>query len=545
MNEKMLAFHYDMKRPMWSPAYIEKLTRRLKDWGYNTIIYEIEDKLKFSGHPVISHPEALSHEETARFVASIRKKGLDVIPCMQTLGHLEFILEKDGYEKFREVPEVHDQVCPRNDDARSLIVGICDEIIDVCKPRQFFHVGADETRALGRCPRCAEYARTRSLGELYVQHMLPIFDHIHSRGLRPIIWADILLAHPEVIETIPEYVVMMDWDYTTGSERLSSVGVWTGMGRNSYTWKEYQELQLPEFKTRIGVHAVDARTEKDGSFRAFFHADTLRAMGFEVITASANKCAGDTAGIPKNSRHLPNVFHSVRKGTEAAAGHLVTSWAVRRNHPEAGMVGAFTAPWALKTQAPYNLEDLVKAFTLEMFGVEMPEFAEAMQLAEKAPCFSESKTILLAREELREGADPVQKRLAGMDSRKKLDLIAEYEEQISGFERARKIITAMREKAEKNKHNLDFWIEGVNLVTFYAEFFLAALRGELEKRAPDLLVSLRALRAYTCTLWEECYTPISVKEELAARYGFHEEYLHRQTAGKLEVKSALEVESAP
>jgi hypothetical protein len=122
------------------------------------------------------------------------------------------------------------------------------------------------------------------------------------------------------------------------------------MGRDSYTWKEYRDLQLPEYKKRIGAHAVDARTEKDGSFKAFFHADALRAMGFEVITASANKSAGDTTGIPKNSRHLPNVFYSTRKGTEDGLGHLVTSWAVRHNHPEAGMVGAFTAPWALKTQ---------------------------------------------------------------------------------------------------------------------------------------------------------------------------------------------------
>jgi len=80
----------------------------------------------------------------------------------------------------------------------------------------------------------------------------------------------------------------------------------------------------------------------------------------------------------------------------------------------------------------------------------------------------------------------------------------------------------MKAKAVRNTHNLDFWLEGVDLQMLFADFTLAALSGRLAENAPDLLGCLGALRDHTRRLFSETYTPQGVAAELELRYGFWE-----------------------
>ena len=226
MADGMLAYHIDLKRAMWARTYLDTMVDRLRGWGFNTLIYEVEDKFRFSRHPAIQSPQAPTNAETADFAASCRAKGVEVMPLVQTLGHSEFVLGKPDYAHLREMPDAIDQYDPLSEEARGLIIDLCDEVIDVFQPREFFHVGGDETWSLGRSRKCAPVVEKIGVGGLYLKHMLPIIEHVHGRGLRPIIWADIVLSHPEVIRDIPTYVVLMDWDYWTCEERPDSIMVW-------------------------------------------------------------------------------------------------------------------------------------------------------------------------------------------------------------------------------------------------------------------------------------------------------------------------------
>lgn len=520
----MLAYHIDLKCAMWRQDYIESWAERLAAWGFDTVVIEIEDKLKFSRHPTISHPEAFSKEAMGQLVATCRAHGIDVVPMVQSLGHAEYVLSKPEYSALRESLEIDSQYDPLSDAARALILDLFDEVIECMRPGQFFHMGGDETWSLGQSPRCAERVRQIGIGGLYLEHMMPLFEHLHRRGLRPVIWADMVLSHPEIIDKLPRYVVLMDWDYWTEEERPASIIIWGGdpqTGRNILVnWDQYQAVNKPGFKQFLESHAVDERTPRDGTFRMFYCTNALRAMGFDVLTAPSNRFSCVKTGIPLHETHMANCFLSVRKALTAGLGTLVTSWAVRHTHPEVLGPAIYAASQAVRNSVDYDFEALCRSYTADYYGVESPAFGAALVKAGARLYMAEAHVISAAHQSFLRGQDPLpgkieEMRQSGIDPGA---LVTSYTE-------ARDVFSALRERAKTNAHNLDFWIEGMDLDRFYARFMQAAVEGTLKEQAEALLTELEDLRKHSRSLLAETYTHQGVDDELDQRYSFHEAYL--------------------
>ena len=118
MPGTMLAFHYDLKRAMWSADFMDRYAAALADWRYNTVLYEAEDKLRFSRHPTIAHADAISAEETRARTDALRRRGFQIIPLVQSLGHADYVLTKPAYEHLRESPKHESQYDPLSEEAR-------------------------------------------------------------------------------------------------------------------------------------------------------------------------------------------------------------------------------------------------------------------------------------------------------------------------------------------------------------------------------------------------------------------------------------------
>lgn len=520
---------------MWRPSYLETMVDRLVEWGFNTILYEIEDKLRWRRHPGIAHDEAVTPEQTADFVEACHRKGIEVIPFVPSLGHAACVLAKPAYAHLRETPESCDQYDPLSSEARNFIIELYEETIEVFKPREYFHVGGDEAWRLGSSAPGAQVARRIGTGGLYLQHMQPLFSHLKTRGLRPLLWADMALSHPEILSEIPREVVMVDWDYATAAERPRTFRLWGG-SRQAGTlnrlieWGQYADVTNAQFRLHLEPFVVDEQTRRDGTFVPFYTTDALRAQDFDVITASANRCDGDTQGIADFSLHLPNCFYSARKGLDNGLGNLVTSWAVRHVHPEVCQFGTFAAVYATRHRNPFDLEALGRAFAMEFYGVPTAGFAEGVMRAARGCDLASAKSLRAVRAEWRQGRDPLpsvieagSRRCGGRDK-----LAAHLRDLRGGYTQAREAFVDLKTKATRNAHNLDFWMEGVDLQIFYAEFMQAAVDEALVSRRDCLLNQLASLRDTTGRLFSETYEPLGVAHELDARYGFHEEYLRAQ-----------------
>ena len=87
-----LAYHIDLKHPMWNAAYLEQTARLLGDLGYNAVLLEVEDKLHFSAAAEIAAADALSPAEATELAAMFVRHGLEVIPLVQTLTFIFAVL---------------------------------------------------------------------------------------------------------------------------------------------------------------------------------------------------------------------------------------------------------------------------------------------------------------------------------------------------------------------------------------------------------------------------------------------------------------------
>ena len=210
---RMRGFHIDMNITQFRGPYLKKELKTLTDLGYNTIIWEVENNIRWETCPECVSPDAFTKAEFKDILAYSRSLGLEPIPLLQTIGHCEYVLKNDRYKPLAEVPDRIDQYCPRNPDVVPFLRKWIDEYLELFGEVKYFHLGADEAYTLGECPQCREYAAAHSLSELYIDHMNAISIPLIEKGIRPVIWGDMLLHHPEALDRLSRKVVIFDWLY--------------------------------------------------------------------------------------------------------------------------------------------------------------------------------------------------------------------------------------------------------------------------------------------------------------------------------------------
>ena len=66
---------------------------------------------------------------------------------------------------------------------------------------KFFHVNCDETFDIGRGPS-AEKVKELGVGRVYTDYMNQLSAILKDNGKRMMMWGDIVLQHPEVLEIL-------------------------------------------------------------------------------------------------------------------------------------------------------------------------------------------------------------------------------------------------------------------------------------------------------------------------------------------------------
>lgn len=542
-RQKLFAYHIDLKRAMWRLDYMTDFVRRLKRWGFNAVVLEIEDKFRFTNQPALVHPDAPSHAEWRAWARDCRAIGVDVIPLVQTLGHLEFALNRPEYATLREASRLTRHVDVTNPASQAFVLDLIHEVVDVFQPAHYLHLGGDETWDLAKSRRVARLARKQGRGSLYLEHLLPLFKHVSRQGLRPMLWHDMCLSHAEILHRIPKDVVMVHWDYSIKAPREDELKIWGGRrpgsrqrGNVVVHWgQEYRNGVTPEFKRVLEPYAVDTQTHRDGSFNAFYCTDALRGQGLAVLTASANRCAGDQTGTPVVTRHVPNCYWLARKGLQDADGTLVTSWAIRHNHPETNLSATYAAVLAARGKPGDTVALAHEQWTAAVFGRSFPGFARAAEQAQEGliPLGRAGqwrwRLELLLRDDDRLPQDVKELRKAQGGQAKALAYLARLRR---GYRAALTTFRRCKTEAQRNASLIDFWIEGTELNDFYAAFVQAALAGTLARRADALHTVLQQRVAETRRCFTRTYMAHSAEEEILWRYGYHLEYLGRLLADR-------------
>lgn len=227
--------HLDLKgiAPASVPAFCRWLDY-FRALGFERILLEYDCRVDWETWPRAAIP-LYSKKEIAAIDAHAKAIGLRIVPLIQSLGHLEWALKHEFNASLRENGKLG-ELCPNHPGAAERIEHWIDEVLAMHPDTDFLHLGADETWALATCPVCrAEAEKDPADGKLgvYVKHIARLCRYAVSKGVRPMIWADMFLRENrcDLAGRLPPETVLVDWNYhLTGQPKTNAALSASGHG---------------------------------------------------------------------------------------------------------------------------------------------------------------------------------------------------------------------------------------------------------------------------------------------------------------------------
>ncbi|NWS46407.1 HEXDC Hexosaminidase, partial [Probosciger aterrimus] len=193
----MRLVHLDLKGAAPRVSYLEQVFPLLSQLGANGILIEYEDMFPFKGElEVLKSPYAYSEEDIERIQQLAELHKLEVVPLVQTFGHVEFILKHEKYQRLREVERFPNSFNPHIPDTLALLKSILSQVIEKHKRSTWIHIGADEVFHLGEGMDSKNWmSRNKGdTGTMYLNHIKEVLGFITAQywGLRVLMWDDML-----------------------------------------------------------------------------------------------------------------------------------------------------------------------------------------------------------------------------------------------------------------------------------------------------------------------------------------------------------------
>jgi len=216
----MRCMHIDLRAQVMTMDALKELATNASKGGINAIMMEWEATFPYQENATICNSEAYSREEVEDFIKHCESLGIDVIPLQNCFGHVEYILRHPRYGHLHESMSDFSQVCPCSiKEAKVVFRSIFKDVVAL-HHSQYIHIGADETRLLGVCRRCAAKIEKEGKSKLFCDYVTAMCEVAREFGKTPIIWADILTKYPEAASSLPKDLVLLDWNYGWSKNRF-------------------------------------------------------------------------------------------------------------------------------------------------------------------------------------------------------------------------------------------------------------------------------------------------------------------------------------
>uniref|UniRef100_A0A0N5BG60 beta-N-acetylhexosaminidase n=1 Tax=Strongyloides papillosus TaxID=174720 RepID=A0A0N5BG60_STREA len=154
-GEKII--HLDLKGAPPKIVFYQSFFPFLKKIGVTAILIEYEDMFPYDGKiSTIKCENAYTVEEIKEINRLAILNALELIPLVQTFGHLEFVLKHNKFYHLREVSNKDDTICPSDDETYILLEEMITQIKKLHPLSARIHIGADEAYQINKDYRCHE-----------------------------------------------------------------------------------------------------------------------------------------------------------------------------------------------------------------------------------------------------------------------------------------------------------------------------------------------------------------------------------------------------
>lgn len=230
----------DMSRDaVMNVATVKFILRKMALMGLNSFMLYTEDTYEVENHPYFGYMRGrYTPDEIRELDGYAQKLGIELIPCIQVLGHLATTLRWEASAPFK-------------DTSNALLVGadatyqLIDDMfrtISKCFTSKRLHIGMDETHDLG-VGKYLDLNGYRARQDIFLEHLAKVVEMAKGYGFRPMMWSDMFFRlagkdlpgfedydmrtqiTEDIIRKVPQGVQQIFWDYYHPEEEFYAVNI--------------------------------------------------------------------------------------------------------------------------------------------------------------------------------------------------------------------------------------------------------------------------------------------------------------------------------
>ncbi|KAM9001313.1 hexosaminidase D isoform X2 [Sarcophilus harrisii] len=218
---RMQLVHLDLKGAPPKVSYLAEIFPLFHALGANGILIEYEDMFPYEGPlQLLRARHAYSPSEIKEILHQAKLHELEIIPLVQTFGHMEFVLKHEQFSHLREVELFPNALNPHKEESLALVDTMIKQVMELHRGIRWFHIGCDEVYYLGEGEMSKQWLQQEqnNMVKLCLTQMKAVASHvlIHHPNVKPIVWDDMLRGISEEYLTesgIAQLVEPMIWDY--------------------------------------------------------------------------------------------------------------------------------------------------------------------------------------------------------------------------------------------------------------------------------------------------------------------------------------------
>lgn len=201
---------------------MKKAIRLTALMGYNVYMPYMEDvyevpEYKYFGYMRGRFTKA-EMQEVDRYAQQF---GIELIPAIQTLAHLNAIFQ---WPQFAGVRDLHDILLVGEEATYQLLDRMLGAISEMFTSRRI-NLGMDEAALLGR-GRYFEINGVKPKSEIMLSHLSRMLELCDKYGLQPMMWSDMFTrnadsAVEELSDGMADRIALVHWDYVTGKKEYA------------------------------------------------------------------------------------------------------------------------------------------------------------------------------------------------------------------------------------------------------------------------------------------------------------------------------------
>ncbi len=256
-------FYIDASRnTVMKPAVIKRIMHKIALMGMNTLWLYMEDVYEIENEPYFGHMRGrYTKAELKDLDAYALSLGIELVPAIQCLGHMERFLCGESGAKYRD----QGAVLLVGEDATYDLISRMLATVTECFTTRRLIIGFDEAGGLGMGAYFKKHGYREAI-DVYCEHLNRVVGMTRKLGLDPIIFSDMFFStadpaggyyNPNVVFSdlikgrVPKDVTLCYWDYNDetyemydgmikkhreigDNKIIFAGGIWTWVGAATY-----------------------------------------------------------------------------------------------------------------------------------------------------------------------------------------------------------------------------------------------------------------------------------------------------------------------